>query len=88
MTPTEKAREAARVAFFESNYGVDPDNYTADLVKALAAYEADLSAQGLVIVPKEATKAMLDETGEPGIPDRYYQNTWAQMISAYQGEGK
>lgn len=86
MTPLDRAREAARRAFLESNYGVDPDNYTADLIKALAAYEAALSAEGMVIVPRVASEEMrraaLFTPMFEGAERQYFSDLWAAMIAA------
>lgn len=61
MTPIERARDAAREAMSQSlsdeaAYIMGSGEYQCDA--AIAAYEANLSAQGLVIVPREATTIM------------------------------
>lgn len=56
MTPIDRAREAAVEAVRWSDAEYNPEYIVRD---AIAAYEAALAAEGMVLVPKTASEGML-----------------------------
>lgn len=80
MTAIQRARKLARFAY-SAKLRNDETANTLALDAALDAFLAKLAEDGMVVVPREPTAAML-EVGETGIPDRYYRDIWAAMIEA------
>lgn len=84
MTPVDRAREAA-VLSAQGPFG------NAGPKQIIAAYEAALSAEGMVVVPKEASEEMmLASRATPPCNDwrKNIQDAWSAMIAAAsQGEG-